>query len=182
MSDKKKIIILILIICLIAIAIIWLLISPVFNNIVANSGDFLKQKTELEVIKSEIANFKDFDKSYNTYFSQINKMEQLIFDQVLIEGELSLDLIEFLKNEAQKKDITIKITPAAVEDSSIEMFKISTFRLNISGDVSDCFNFISRIEHSRWLSEIDNIVVTKGEETMSANFLLKVYAKNQSKI
>ncbi|MFA5349558.1 MAG: hypothetical protein WC309_04320 [Candidatus Paceibacterota bacterium] len=182
MSDKNKITIQVLIICIIAVAIIWLLIVPVFNKITANSGDFLQKRTELENIRAEISNFKDFDKSYDTYYSQINKMEQIIFDQVLIEGELSLDLIEFLKNEAQKRDVTIKITPAAVETSLLPMFKISTFRLNISGGISDCLNFISRIEHSRWLSEIDNIVITKGEGVINANFLLKVYAKNQSTI
>lgn len=182
MNDKNKIIILILVFLLIITAIIWFLISPIFNSITSNSKDFLSQKTELEKIKSEINNFKDFDTSYDIYFSQMSKMEDLIFDQVLIEGELSLDLIEFLKNEAQKQNVTIKITPAAMENSLIDIFKISTFRLNISGGVSDCFNFISRVEHSRWLSEIDNIVITKGDDSMSANFLLKVYAKNQSSI
>ena len=182
MNDKNKLTILIFIIFLISVATVWLLVIPAFSNIIKDSKDFLTQKTELVKIQAEVANFKDFDTSYDAYYSQISKMEKLIFNQVLIDGELSLDLIEFLKNEAASHNVIIKITPVGVGDSSLETFKISSFKLNVSGRFANCLNFISRIEHSRWLSEIDNIVITKSEETVAMSFSLKVYAKNQSTI
>lgn len=171
-----------LVFLLIIVGIIWFLITPVFKNITLNSNDFLKQKTELAKTQSEIDNFKDFDESYDTYLTQISRMEKLIFDQVLIEGDLSLDLIEFLKTEALKQGIDIKVTPQSVGDSGLEIFKISTFRLNLTGTTTKCFNFISRIEHSRWLSEIDSMTITKTTEDINVSFVLKVYAKNQPKI
>jgi hypothetical protein len=182
MNDKNKLTILIFIISVIFIAIIWFLIAPVLSSIITNSKDFLIQKTELVKIQKEVSNFKDFDTSYDIYYGQINKMEKLILNQVSIDGELSLDLIEFLKNEAASHGVTIKITPAGAENSPLETFKLSSFKLNVSGGFSNCLNFISRIEHSRWLSEIDNVVITKSEETVTINFSLKVYAKNQSTI
>jgi hypothetical protein len=179
MNDKNKLTILIFIILVTTVAVIWLLIVPALSNIFKNSKDFLNQKTELVKIQKEVANFKDFDTNYDAYYGQISKMEKLIFNQVLIDGELSLDLIEFLKDEAASQGVIIKITPAGVGISSLETFKLLSFRLNVSGRFANCLNFISRIEHSRWLSEIDSVVVTKSEEIINMNLLLKVYAKNE---
>jgi len=177
MSHKNKLTILILVFLVIDIGIIWVLIVPAFLGITANSQNFLDQKKELVTIKTEMASFKDFDTNYQEYNTQIDKMEKMITENVLIEKTLALDLIEWLEEKAGQGKVTIKVVPIKVEPTVSQSFNIATFRLNIAGNFSDCLNFISKVENSHWLSEIENTVIVRRDSGIDATLILKVYAK-----
>jgi hypothetical protein len=177
MSHKNNLTILILVCLAIDIAIAWMLIAPALSGITANSEDFLNQKKELVTIKTEMASFKDFDTSYQEYNSQIEKMEKMVIDNVLIEKTLALDLIEWLEKKADQENVTIRVVPVKVEPTASQLFNIATFRLSVVGDFSDCLNFISKVENSHWLSEIENTVIVRRDNGIDVTLILKVYAK-----
>lgn len=181
MTFNKKITIIIGIFLLINLAIFIFLIGPSFKKIQSGLALYSERKIAIAVIEKEISNFKDFDTKASFYLSDLEKMYNLIMEQVFVDKELPINFIDFLEKEAQETGTSLKIAPVVQKTKSdSDFFKSAHFQLNIEGQFPAILRLLQKIENWQWLAEIENISITKYEKEskIGAVVLIKIYVRD----
>jgi Tfp pilus assembly protein PilO len=178
MNYQRKFIISILLFVIINGAMIGFLVLPTFREIKLSSKEYLEQKKELATIKAEISNFKDFEKNYHLYQKGLKEMEDLIFNQLFADKELPIDLMNFLNEQSDDHNLSLKITSLDLEKTKEDPWDFVALRLNLEGQFPEFLKFLKKIENSRWLIEINDLLISKKEKEGIINIssLIKVYA------
>lgn len=181
MSFKKKITIIIGAFLLVNLAIFVFLIRPSFKKMQSGLALYSEEKIVLATIEKEISNFKDFDIKASFYLNDLERMHNLIMEQVFVDKELPINFIDFLEKEAQEAGISLKISPVAQKaKSDSDFFKSAQFQLNIEGQFPAILRLLQKIENWQWLAEIENISITKYDKEIKigAIVLIKIYVRD----
>ena len=172
MSISRKII---LIGFLVAIVLfIVLVIYPLFTAIQEESVDFASQRAELAKLEMKTESLRNFQKSFQTYQPDFDKIEELFID-----ASEPVDFIDFLEKEADKFDLSLEILPLAFQPDD-EPWPSMNFKLSFEGNFSAFLNFIERLESAPYLIKIVKMDASSGDEGKpgtSIGLLIKVYAR-----
>jgi len=186
MKEKTKIIIAILISLFCDLLIVLFLVAPAFGAIKQASFELLYYKKKLAQIKGEVANFQDFEAHHQLYLQNLQEMNALVENQLFIDKEVPLELVSFCQEEASRENLQFEITPLRIssqEESSQEgekpPFDFLILRIKLEGKFPNLLRFIKRLESSQWLIQIQQINISKQEETVEANLLIRAYAKDR---
>jgi hypothetical protein len=190
MNPKKKIYISIAVFVAITVLLIIFAVIPLLKNIQKNSANLVSQKYDLTLLKKEIETFRDTEVLYQKAQENIDKI-----DKIFIEPDNPIDLINFLKEKAEKYNLQNEIlslnkTPA---DSAGQPDPWPSISLQISntGPFVSFLKFVKNLESGPYLTEILNISIKRLTENefrgenlamfspgdVNATFLLKVYTK-----
>lgn len=181
MSFKQKITIIIGAFLLVNLAIFIFLIHPSFKKMQSGLVLYSEKKIALVTTEKEISNFKDFDIKASFYLSDLERMHNLIMEQVFVDKKLPINFIDFLEKEAQEAGISLKISPAVQKTKSdSDFFKSAQFQLNLEGQFPAILRLLQKIENWQWLTEIENISIAKHdkETKISAVVLIKIYVRD----
>lgn len=94
-----------------------------------------------------------------------------------------LETIGFLEKIAREEDLVMKISPITIEKYKYDLWKFLGFEITLSGHFTNTQRFIERMENSKNLFEINNLVVKnnptnqKLDETITT-ILLKIYTNH----
>lgn len=178
---KKKITIFFLLFLIIDIVIIVFLIIPVSSDIKIYSAEYISKKKELANLKAEISNFEDFEENYQIYLDELEEMKELVSEQILVDQELPLNFIDFLKKEAIKNRLVLEIKPIQLAEEK-GFFKDTSFRLNIEGGFPGFLTFFKTLENSKWLINIQDLLISKEERkgTIKATLNMRIYVQDES--
>jgi len=190
MNPKKKIYISIAVFLAIAVLLIILAVIPILKNIQKNSASLVSQKNELTRLKNEMETFRETENVYQKSQENIDKI-----DKIFIEPDDPRDLINFLKEKAEKYNLqneilSIKKTPAGSAGKN-EPWPSLSLQISSAGSFVSFLKFVKNLESGPYLTEILNISIKKLTENelrgenltmfspgdVNATFLLKVYTK-----
>jgi len=181
MKEKNKITIAILVSLFIDILILWLLVVPAFRGISKASSSLLSYKKRLALIKGEIANFQDFETHRQLYLKNLQEMDNLVQEQLFIDKEIPSDLVNFCQKEALEKNLQLKITPLVIspqkEKERKPPFDFLDLSIKVEGSFPEFLRFLKRLENSPWLIEVRQVNISKQEEKINANLLIRGYVK-----
>ncbi len=180
MKEKTKIITAILISLLIDLLIVLFLVGPTFKGIKQASSDLLYYKKKLALVRGEVANFQDFEAHHQLYLQNLQEMNSLVQSQLFIDKEVPLELVSFCQEEALRENLQFQITPLKVssQEEKEAPFDFLTLRIRLEGEFPHLLRFLKRLENSQWLIQVQQINISKQEDTTEANLLIRVYAKN----
>lgn len=190
MNPKKKIYISISVFVAITVLLIILAVIPLLKTIQENSTSLASQNYKLTLLKKEIETFRETEDLYKKSQENIEKI-----DKIFIEPDNPIDLINFLKEKAEKYNLhneilSLKKTPA---DSigEIEPWPSVSLQISSTGPFIGFLKFLKNLESGPYLTEILNISIKRltadelqGEKLkmfslgdVSATLLIKVYSK-----
>lgn len=187
MNPKKKIFISIAVFLAITVLLIILAVIPLLKTIQENSASLVSQKYELTLLKKEIETFRETEDIYQKSQENIGKI-----DKIFIEPDNPRDLINFLKEKAEKYNLqneilSIKKTPVG----KIDLWPSLSLQISNIGSYVSFLKFVKNLESGPYLTEILNISTKRLTENelrgenltmfspgdINATFLLKVYTK-----
>lgn len=157
----------------IAVAFAGLVIYPLFAGIQTESADLVSQRKELAKLEIKIQNFRNFQKSFQAYQPDLEKIEKL-----LIDPSEPVDLIDFLEKDAARFGLSLEISPLAFKEDD-KPWPSLNFRLNLEGAFPDFLKFLERLESAPYLLEVRGLNAFKKEEEPGVEIILfiKVYAR-----
>lgn len=115
-----------------------------------------------------------------------NTYEKMKQDYQRIGAVTLLDLISFWERSAEEEKLTMKISPTAIEEYKNDPWKFLGFEITLSGYFVNIQRFIEKIGNSKYLFEINNLVIRKNVtgqklDEATAIILLKTYI-NQNEV
>ncbi|MFH1401471.1 MAG: hypothetical protein ABIG40_00705 [Parcubacteria group bacterium] len=160
--------------------LIFLVVFPLFSMIKKNAGDLIDSKKETVSLASEIENLGKLTKRYQECQPDFNKI-----DSLFVDSEIPIDFIRFLEKLAADSGVFVKISlgsGAADSKNQEQPWPSLYFQLSSESPLLNLSRFLEKLENSPYLIEIQNLSVSKvGEQkstkNVSANFLIKVFAK-----
>ena len=171
MASKKKIYTTLIIFVLIAIALVVFSVWPLLTEIKMNSEELLLGKNNIATLGVQANEIENFEKNYENYKPNLEKMEQLFID-----SKDPVDFIKFLEKTASDSEITSEIS--LLPSSQKENQTFITFQFFSNGDFSKMLEFSEKLEAGPYLIEIKNLTIKNStEQKVDANFLLKVFTK-----
>jgi len=190
MNPKKKIYISIAVFVVITVLLIILAVIPLLKSIQENSADLVYQKDSLASQDKKIETFRETENLYQESQENIEKI-----DKIFIEPDDPRDLINFLKEKAEKYSLqneilSLKKTPADSAGKT-EPWPSISLQISNTGPFVSFLKFVKNLESGPYLTEILNISIKRltekelqGENLtmfspgdVNATFLLKVYTK-----
>lgn len=144
------------------------------------SQSIILQRKVQNLLESRIEDFKGFQKNYSFYYPVFEKIENSFVDK-----EAPIEFIEFLEKEAKDANLSIKISPLAVDSGKKETWISMGFQVLLQGNFLNSLRFLERLEQCPWLVEILQVKIEKisengkiGEpknlETNNAQFSLEI--------
>ncbi|MCP6719500.1 MAG: type 4a pilus biogenesis protein PilO [Patescibacteria group bacterium] len=150
----------IVIFLLISVLIAFFLILPEYRNFLSLKQEVFKKEAE---IKSQEEYFQDIEKiseELNKYQLSLSKIESAIPQDRSLPEVLGF----FQKAASQAGLIVERVSPTFTSSDEIEGIKLSRVNLVLEGTYSGLKNFLSIIEKSSRLVEVDNIFFTSPEK------------------
>lgn len=186
MTFKSQLYLSILLIAIIVMGLFFFSICPTFSNIKQDSQNLLINKEELASIEYLTKSFEDFEKNFELYEDGLKEMEGLLSKESLIDPEIPIEFINFLKEQSQELDLSLKIIPLQDKNKIEEHWNALKFRVTGVGRVDHVRTFIEKIENSKWLLGIVDLTATtykEGAEVSSRNYIsinltVKIYAQD----
>ena len=175
MTIKRKTNITLLIFGALSLLLIFLVISPLFNQIKSESSNLIAQKNKLAESEVKIKNIQDFEVSFKQYQPNLEKINELFID--ISEP---IGFIKFLEQEATSSQLSIEIAPPVLKEEKDAPWRSLEFSLNLEGSAPKFLRFLDRLESSPYLVEPLNLSIRKISDinnTIAAILLIKVYAK-----
>lgn len=178
--NTKKQIILFWVICLImAFAIIWFFVIPLFKTISQISSEFVNVNKELAIINNETREIKDTEDICDKIDPDLQKAEDLF-----VSKDVPIKVIEFLENVATISDLLIEISPSSLDDYKDSAWDFVGFRLVLYGSYVNFMRFLEKIETGPFLIETYNLSIKEisgykefSSGDISAVLIIKVFAK-----
>lgn len=166
MKNNNKIYIVSLIFFLVSLFLIVFFIWPLSDEITKNSEDLISTKNDIFSLSAQIKETENFNKNYETYKPNLEKV-----DQLFVDPNNPVNFIEFLENTAHDSQITsqVSLTPyQQVKQNSIN------FQVSSAGNFSGILNFLKEIEAGPYLTEIENLTIQNSQgSSITKNFSLK---------
>lgn len=160
-----------LVICL-AVFLVW----PVFISIKNSSQELSMQKSGAISLKDKTDSLLDFQKNYESYKPNLDKI-----DQLFIDSKNPVGLIKFLEKISLEAGVQseISLPPNAKLQSEGEDLTYINFQIKISGSFAKILEFAKKLENSPYLIEIRDasIKTIKASDKPEAFFTIKVFAR-----
>jgi len=180
MAIKKKIYLTILVV-LFVFLVLGVFIFLLLQEIKSSSQELINKKRALVVLEAKIVNlekFKDVSNELNDFLKKI--------DNLFIDAKAPVAFIDFLEKTAQKSRLEIEITPLSNEvvKEAKDFWPSLSFRVMATGSFTDFLEFLTKIENSPYLVDIQTITLSQvivEKQVVSgqikANLLVKVFVK-----
>ncbi|MDD5146723.1 MAG: hypothetical protein PHN39_03230, partial [Candidatus Pacebacteria bacterium] len=112
------------------------------------------QKATLKLLQDQIITLENFQKSYDLYAQQFQKLTH-----GFVDSEVPIDFIKYLEDMAERDNLEIIIAPLGFnyDSKKKDALPILDFQANVSGTLSNCFRFLERLENSPWFLEIKQV-------------------------
>ncbi|MBZ9578292.1 hypothetical protein KJA14_00280 [Patescibacteria group bacterium] len=154
LKPERKIYLSLIIFGIITILLIILIIHPLFKGIQKNSEEFISQKKKLILLQEEMKSLKETEVLYKTYQTNIDKIDDLFADP-----EVPIEFIEFLEKNAEKSQLSIKISLMARKET--EPWPSLFFQISTVGSFPNLLKFLEKLEASSYLIEISDLNVKR---------------------
>ncbi len=176
MSLNKKIILTSVILAAIFLMSIFLIIYPLFNQIKRNSQQLLNQRGEIFLFENKIENLKYFEKAYQIYQQDLEKINLLFINSE--NPRHIIKLVDFLREIARASQISIEISsPTPKRETDIDPWPFITFYVSSKGEFTNFSRFFEKLELSSYLIEIENLDISRLEKDTGFALLIKVFVK-----
>lgn len=172
MSPNKKTIVFSIIFGIATLALIFVVINPLFKGIKKSSEEFITARKELVLSKEQAEKFEEFKEVYKELKPNLEKI-----DKLFINPEIPIDLIKFWEKQAKDSELSIKISPVFIDMPENDPWKSMGFRLTLIGSFPDFLKFLEKTETSPYLIEIQNLNAEKTIQGVSVTLITKVYTK-----
>jgi hypothetical protein len=139
-----------------SILLIVFFIVPIFRQIAGISQDFYSQKNELAYLNEEKNNLKKIENIYQTYQSDLDKIENLFFDP-----EVPIGFIAFLEKTAADCQIKLEISSMVKKTEKEDTWPSLSVQLLTTGSFTNSSKFLEKLENSPYLIEILDLNVRK---------------------
>ena len=169
LTSKNKIILTIVAFLLLIVLMVVFAVNPLYQKIRNNSQDVLFQKQKLAVLESEINSLEKFKIIYKNLEEILIKIEDLFTDP-----EVPVGFITFLENTAEESQLTIKISPVALQKSEEDPWPSLGFRVASKGSFPDFLKFLEKLENSHYLVEFQSLSVNS---LSGSSLLIKVFTE-----
>ena len=182
MNTKKKTYIFLIGFIVLNLALIALLIYPVFSEIEEISDNLVSQREEMSLLQSKVETLKEFEIEFKNMEPDLNKINALF-----INTDLPLDFIDFLEETASESGILMEIVSSSFSNKSkVDFWPSISFQMSYIGSLTECSGFLERIETSPYIIRIENLKVrqmskieSKVEEVpfgdLKVNLILRAY-------
>ena len=125
-------------------ALVMFSVWPLLIEIKTNSNELLLKKNNIVALKAQADEIENFEKNYDSYRPNLEKMEQLFID-----SKNPVDFIKFLEKTASDSEITSKISllPSPQEENQTFI----TLQFFSTGDFSKILEFSEKLEAGPYL-------------------------------
>lgn len=163
-KTKNKIYIISSVYAFIVAFMILFLVWPTMASIKEKSLDLVLIKNNISSLAEEKSHLKDFQKKYESYRPNLEKMENMFVDQ-----KSPVDFIKFLEASSVKSGISSEISmPPSMQNEKFVVFQVTA-----SGLPAGILQFMNNIEGSAHALEIQSFSMKES----AAVFSIKVYSK-----
>lgn len=131
--------------------------------------------TELNLLLTNDGQSKQIKDTYEKMGLDYQKIRDLFANPAA-----PLDPIGFWEKITGEENLIMKISPVTIEKNKYDPWKFLGFELTLSGYFVNIQRFIEKIENSKYLFEINNLVIKKNpsgqkSDEATATILLKTY-------
>ena len=173
MKIDKKIYILIGVFIGAYLLLIILVILPLAGTIENNSKELLLTREELTFFSDARENLLNLEDAFQEIEPDSEKINTL-----LVDAEIPIDFINFLKNSAIQSSISLGVSLVDSRIIKEDAWSSLSSRLTLSGSFLNIMRFIDKLENSKYLIEVQELSIKKiGEDKVGANLTIKVFAK-----
>lgn len=147
---------------------------PFFEQAKRAANNVSLHKTSLLALEKQIATFEDFQRDFETYRQDFQKIKDAFINQ-----EVPLAFINFLESRAKEHDLEITIVSAPASGSETELWPGLTLRLTLQGLFVDCLKFLEELENSQWILDISQLNAMKSKDILGEtvfNLVLVVFS------
>lgn len=169
MKTNNKIYTILSIFALVSLLLAVFFIYPLLKGIEKNSDDLVSAKNNMVALDSQISETEKFQKNYESYKPDLEKIDQLFVDQ-----NNPVSFFEFLEKTADSSKITSQIS---LQSSSKNSQPFILFQFSSKGNFSDMLDFIKKIENGPYLIEIESLTIQNSQDKAEATFSIKVFTK-----
>lgn len=161
---------------IVALILIVVLIWPKYQELSIFEKQIEGKKTELELETTYFAHLQQVSQELKQYENQLSKI-----DSALPQTSFLPDLLNFIQKAASQSGLLLKeISPVkTTQISSEETAQIKEVKLSLSlvGDYFSFKNFLSALETSARLIEVENISFSSPKEgPFTFDLIIKVYS------
>ena len=156
MPAKKKIYLLVSVICFVDVLLFSLVLLPLFRRVKANADDLNTQKISLAVLAAQSESLGDFQKNVD----DLENYSQLV-RSVFIDASAPVEFIEFLEDQAENYHLQLIASPFDSPPIKGDLWSSIGTRVNVEGQLADCLRFVEMLENSRWVITIINFNLQK---------------------
>jgi hypothetical protein len=166
------------------LALVFLIVIPVFQMIEEDAKELRESKEAQETLCQEREKLKKFQETYIKISPDLEKIEQMFVD-----SDVPIDFIDFLERTAIDSNVFIEISSVNKKQEKEEGQLYAVFQMEVLGSFSDFMVFLEKVENATYLVEVDGLTINRmGEESeesvvefspndISSKMSLKVFAK-----
>ena len=139
--------------------LIALFVLPFCNDLKRTSQELIFQKKAQQLFKMRLEDFGYFQKS------QTESEETFVsIKDIFTPKEAPIEFIEFLEEQANKFNLSMKISPLNIEISANDFWTPIGFRIFSKASFPNTLKFLERLEQGKWLVEISQINIERIDE------------------
>lgn len=161
--------------CLIVAIMVALILWPRFEEFKTTQRDVEGKKAELQMREEYTSELNKIKGELEQYSSEVSKTRSALPTDPSLPS-----LFNFLQQSSSKSGLVLKtINPFSISDSkNLPNLRETTFGLEVAGSYSAFKNFLSTLEKSARMIEVENISFSSltGEEPFDSNLQIKVYS------
>ncbi len=163
-TAKQKIKVNVIIFVAFLLVAIFFGIIPLSSKLSKESKDLSVKKNKLSFLENQIKTLEDFQNSSVEYQQKINKL-----DSSFIYQEAPIDFIEFLEKEAlnQRLRISLSSTRGSSEQKGSRL--TIGFQAKLVGQFPNALVFLKKVEKSPWLIKVDQVNISRLQESTNPN-------------
>lgn len=186
-SPKKSIVINSIIFGAISILIVIFVVLPLFWQVKEESINLTSVSKDLMLSKDKADNIEKIKNTYSKWEPDLNKI-----DVLLVDPDVPIGLIESWESDAYSSMISLDIFSAFPKVTETDSFSSSlNFQMSAAGSFSGFLNFLTKLETSPYLIEIQNLSIKRLDKNdlsldkykmfnsgdVIASMMLKVFTK-----
>jgi Tfp pilus assembly protein PilO len=178
MNENNKKYINLSVFLIVVLALIFLCVWLILR-IDEDSKDLILAKNDIVTLEAQIVEAKNFNKNYETYKPNFERV-----DQLFVDPKNPVNLIEFLENTSANSGITSQISMSPLTKTAQ---KFITLQVSSKGSFFGMMDFSKKIESGSYLIEIENLTIKNSDEKnitadyssrmVNAIFTIKAFAK-----
>ncbi len=177
MKTQNKIYV-ILIIFILALLLLVFLTYITFKDIKKAASQILSDKDRAIFIDTQSKDFSYFQKNYETYKPNLEKISQSFIDP-----ENPVNFIKFLEAISSDSGVFSEINLVhSSESKNIDGLNATAFQIQTKGEFKETTTFIKKLGTAPYLILIESLTMKKSDRNdspnlLESNFLIKVVAK-----